>query len=185
MERKKYFACADAPGQCKPSAWGRCTACGRMVCQHVAAAGLCPECFRPEAQMKRVGKTYAGRRMAVVWRTEYGAYRHQTSPGYYRKKDALEMARACRGLGFTYHLQERPRYVTWHDWYGRPCGYSIPDFFLWVEMDATTTPEDIMRVLKPAVTTARMLDLEPRLRKPRAEWTYEDHETYHRYMGTL
>jgi hypothetical protein len=181
MKEPKYKSC----NECKPSTWQICLICGRYYCEH-NGGGVCWHCLaNPQKMIERVTTVYVGRLTAEVWRTEYGAYRSQTDPVYYRRKDANEMLAAAKRLGLTVHLQERPHYSKWRDWYGRPCGYSDGTFHLWVEMDATTIPAEVGRKIKDERNEALIADLMPRLRKPRSEWTYKDHETYHRMMGTL
>ncbi len=167
MIEPRHKSCDD----CKPSTWTICPVCSRYYCKH-NGGGVCWACLaNPQKMIARVETVYAGPLCAVVWRTEYGAYRSQTWPGYYRKKDGLDMLEAAKRLGLKAHLQERPHYSKWRDWYGRSCGYSDPEFFLWVEMDQTTVPAKVGQAVRSERNRARVEVIGPLLDKPRSEWT--------------
>jgi hypothetical protein len=174
--RERHKSCDE----CKPSKWIICR-CGRYYCKHNGRA-VCWHCLDNPTLPEAV---QGGYRCTMVWRTEYGMYRHQTNPGYYRRKDGKEWQLAAEDLGYCAHLIERAHYSKWRDWYGRPCGYSDPQFELWVELSPGTPVDEVKQEIKARRSDKRIEDLMPRLRKPRSEWTYDDHETYHRMMGTL
>lgn len=171
---------------CKLSTATYCPVCSRLYCQHKGQA-VCEACQKePRKQLDQVPVTYAGKLSCLVWRTPYGAYSSQSNRSYYTRKQAHEMRDAAIEAGLDVHLRELPRSAKWRDWYGRPCGQSWGEYELWVlDVHQIVQPRDLEMLIKSTLRDKQVAVMQQILAKPRGEWSYNEQETYHRYVGNV
>lgn len=190
--RQRYFACDDAPdpqvplfeakpSRCKPSTWKPCGHCGRMVCPHKATADLCPDCAKPEAQMQRVVPTYAGE-YSVQVKNNRSSYTTQSSPSYYRRKEAAEYAAAMKLAGLKGHVRSAGKWSNGRDWYGRPYGVDGTYWEAWIETTMPTERAD-RQAFADALKMVKIDVLEAALAEDRE--SYNRKETIARFSGLL
>lgn len=149
---------------------------------HRGTVAVCDDCIRiPYIPEAKIGGEY----MVRIWSSGAGSYSTQTNIRHYRNKDGTEMLQAALRCNFEAHLREIPHYVKGRDWYGRGWGQSQPTFELWIRVQPRWVVQAVFNQIRTERNERTVEGLTRLKGKPRKDWTYNDHEDWHRAMGTL
>ena len=169
---RRYVTCEN----CRPSEWAICTVCGKHRCTHRER-----DCHRLEATRARVVPTYSGE-YSVRVQDNRGSFSTQSSPGYYRRKEAAEYTGAIHRAGLTGHVIPMKGGSYGTDWHGRRYWNDGSYFVAWIETAWDTERED-RQAFADALKAVRLDALEAAMALDRE--SYERKETYARLVGLL
>ena len=126
MKRDRYTLFKTC-GKCKASAWAICRTCGMHRCKHRER-----DCHKLESTLGRVIPTYAGE-YSIRVKDNRGSFSTQSSPGYYRRKEAAEYTGAIHRAGLIGHVIPMRGGSYGRDWYGRRYWNDGSYFVAWIE----------------------------------------------------